>query len=261
MKFTSIFRAATVAALGCVFANLTMAQAPAPANPAGAAEQSDPAVGKEMLVHFDLISLPPLTARKALIRYPKETELYKWLDSELEKKDSGVVLERMHVLRVRGGQRSKLEAIHESAYPTEFDPPQISQTMSIGDPAASPARPADNGRVFSPWPVTSTTPSSFTFRNLGFTAEVELTIGEDRKTVDMNIAPELSKLVGSIPIGITGDSKQPVHETRKCSSQVLFTVGEPALVSTLSPPTGTGAPGGNTSDRVWLLFVTPTFPE
>jgi len=260
MKFTFAVRVAFVAALVSTFADFAGAQTPSPA-PSAAAGQPDPAKGREMLVHFEIISLPPLTARKALIKYPKETELYKWLDSELEKKDSGVVMERTHVLRVRGGQRSKLEAIHESAYPTEFDPPQISQTISIGDPAASHTQPADNGRVFSPWPITSTTPSSFTFRNLGFTIEAELTIGEDGKTVDMNIAPEISRLVGSIPIGITGDATQPVHETQKSATQVLFKAGEPALVSTLSPPTGTGAPGGNTSDRVWLLFVTPTFPE
>ena len=38
-------------------------------------------------------------------------------------------------------------------------------------------------------------------------------------------------------------------------------VGQPALVSTFSPPTNTGVPGGNKSDRVWLLFVTVTRPQ
>src|SRR5204863_9934768 len=96
----------------------------------------------------------------------------------------------------------------------------------------------------------------FTFRNLGFTVEAELTIGEDGKTLDMNVAPEFVRLAGSLPVGLTGEATQPVYETQKCSAQVLLTAGEPALVSTLSPPTGTGAPGANTSDRVWLVFVT-----
>ncbi len=54
---------------------------------------------------------------------------------------------------------------------------------------------------------------------------------------------------------------QPVHETQKVNTQVFTRMGTPALVSTLSPPAGTGAPGGNKTDRVWLLFVTVTPPE
>jgi hypothetical protein len=270
MKLSSTLYGAGLAALSFLSASPASAQNPAPVsgtpNPVTATASApkppeNPAAGREAIVRFEMISLPPLAARQALIKYPKEAELYQWLDAEMEKKDSGVTLEKMHAVRVRGGQRSKVEAIHEYAYPTEMDPPQIPQTISINDPsAAKPPKPAGDGRVFAPWPMTSITPSAFTFRNLGFTAEVELTIGEDGKTVDLNLAPEVVRVVGQVPVGINGDVSQPVHETQKVSSQILGTLGQPVLVSTLSPPTGTGVPGGNKSNRVWLLFVTITIP-
>ncbi len=269
MKLYRPLHAAGLAALCFLFASPAFAQKPAPApgktDPALAAAPAptppeNPAAGREAIVRFEMISLPPLAARQALIKYPKEAELYQWLDAEMEKKDSGVILEKMHALRIRGGQRSKVEALYEYAYPTEMDPPQIPQTISINEPSTQRPQPAGEGRVFAPWPMTSITPSAFTFRNLGFTAEAELTIGEDKKTVDMNLAPEVVRVVGQVPVGINGDVSEPVHETQKVTTQVLATVGQPVLVSTLSPPIGTGAPGGNKSDRVWLLFVTVTFP-
>lgn len=215
----------------------------------------------EGLLQFEVISLPPLAARKALIANPIEAGLYQWLDGELEKKDSGVMLERTCTLRVRGGQRSKVEGINEYAYPTEFDPGQIPQNISLAVPADAPPKDAGNGRIFSPWPSTSTTPTAFTFRHLGWTVEAELTFSEDRKSADLNLAPVLVHVVAQIPVGLNGEVRNPVFETQKSSTQVHAWVGQPALVSTLSPPTNTGVPGGNKSDRVWLLFVTVTRPQ
>lgn len=215
---------------------------------------------REGLVLFEAFSLPPLAARKALIAHPKESALYAWLDSELVKPDTAVRMERHSVTRVRGGQRSKTEGINEHAFPTEFDPPQVPQTISLSVSPASTAIPGTD-KVFPPWPFTSTTPSDFRVRNLGWTVEVELTFSEDNKTADLNIAPENSRLVASIPYGLLGEIPQPVFETQKCTLQLTAQVGQPALASTFSPPVNTGVPNGNTDDRVWLLFVTVNRPQ
>ncbi len=228
--------------------------------PPGEAEVESDRV-PEGILQFEVISLPALEARKALIANPVEADLYNWLDGELEKKDSGVTLEHTHALRVRSGQRSKVEGINEFAYPTEFDPAQIPQTISLAITADVPPKDAGNGRVFPPWPYTAITPNSFTFRNLGWTVEAELTFPDDRKSADLNLAPQLVQVVAQIPVGLTGEVTNPVFETQKSSTQVHTWVGQPALVSTLSPPTNTGVPGGNKVDRVWLLFVTVMRPQ
>ena len=105
----------------------------------------------------------------------------------------------------------------------------------------------------SSFPVTPTTPNSFTFRNTGVTMEVEATVGEDGYTIDLNLAPEVVEFEGFInygsPIQTTGtnalgqaepvvltDNKilQPVFATRKLTTQVLIwdrqTVGIGGLI-------------------------------
>ncbi len=216
---------------------------------------------RETLLRFELISLPPLAARSALLRFPEAPALYSWLEGELGKKDSGVSLEHAHVLRVRSGQRAKVEAITEYPYGTEMDPPQIPQTFSMGPPGSLPVLPAGVGRVFPPWPYTPMNLSSFNFRNTGVTIEAEATVGPDDRTVDLNLAVETVRLATVIPQGLTGEVSQPVFESARSNSQKLAFVDRPALAGTLSPAANTGAPGGTAVDRVWLLFVTPALVD
>jgi general secretion pathway protein D len=149
----------------------------------------------------------------------------------------GVDLMTAPSIIVRGGQRSKIEVIREFPYPTEFDPPQIPQTFG-GGASINGLGAAQQGSSF---PVTPTTPNSFTFRNTGVTMEVEATVGEDGYTNDLNLAPEVVEFEGFInygsPIQTTGinalgqnepvvltDNKilQPVFATRKLTTQVLI---------------------------------------
>ena len=163
----------------------------------------------------------------------------------------GVDLMTAPSIIVRGGQRSKIEVIREFPYPTEFDPPQIPQTFGGGGVLnGGGLGQAQQGSSF---PVTPTTPNSFTFRNTGVTMEVEATVGEDGYTIDLNLAPEVVEFEGFInygsPIQTTGvnalgqsepvvltDNKilQPVFATRKLSTQVLIwdrqTVGIGGLI-------------------------------
>ena len=160
----------------------------------------------------------------------------------------GVDLMTAPSIIVRGGQRSKIEVIREFPYPTEFDPPQIPQTFGGGGTLFGGAN--QQGGSF---PVTPTTPNSFTFRNTGVTMEVEATVGEDGYTIDLNLAPEVVEFEGFInygsPIQTTGTNAlgqpqpivltenkilQPVFATRKLTTQVLIwdrqTVGIGGLI-------------------------------
>lgn len=68
---------------------------------------------KDCLVRMEVLALPLDSARRALRQFPKQADLYAWLSTEMKKPEAAVKLERMDVIRVRGGLRSKLEAINE----------------------------------------------------------------------------------------------------------------------------------------------------
>ncbi len=205
-------------------------------------------------VHLEVFSLPPFTARKALIAHPKEADLYAWLDAELAMPDPIVKLERHSITIVRGGQKAKTEAIDEIPHPTEFEAPKIPQ--SIGLPvAATPTAPNGNA-TYSPWPHTKPKPASFEFRHAGDTFELELTFLDGLESVDLNLAPETSRRVGIAKFGLREDIYQPIYETQRSTGQASGRLGQPILISTFSPPVNTGVPGGNTVERTWLLFVT-----
>ena len=135
------------------------------------------------------------------------------------------------VLRVRGGQTSKLEEIDEFPVPDVLDPPQIPQTIGLGQPAPArtsvnvtvppPPKEAPSGAkgeagppgtpaispplppgaaspstVFPPWPYVPATPHAYIFRNTGWTVEVELTVAADKETVELSLSPEFVRLCG-----------------------------------------------------------------
>ncbi len=268
------------------------------ATPAKPAEEDTANWVKEGVVRVEYFSLPTASARKVLRQFKKQDDLYAWLGAELEKDKAEVKLERLSILRVRGGQRSKLEEIAEFPYPTEFDSPQAeaahpnivpkpenppppTPAPAPGTPAAPPAppqkpagagTPGDSGSAGIPGapgtsasaPVPSpgasvpavSTPTSYVFRNTGWTIEMELTFGEDGKTLDINLAPERIRLRGMFPQNTAGDCAQPGFETGKLTTQILTTVGKPTLTGTISPPKNTGAPNGNQQERTWFLFLT-----
>jgi hypothetical protein len=211
------------------------------------------------LVHLEVFSLPPLTARKALIAHPKEADLYAWLDAELAKPVPIVRLERHSITFVRGGQEAKTEAIDEIPHPTKFDAPKVPQSIGLTVAAAPSA--ATGNATYAPWPHTGPKPDSFETRHAGDTFEVELTIMDDLKSVDLNLAPETIRRLGIAKFGLQEDIYQPIYETQRSTGQASGRLGQPILISTFSPPVNTGVPGGNTVDRTWLLFVTVTTPQ
>lgn len=273
MKLFSLFAAALLGPLlpGAPRAFAQTVPAPAAENPAPA---SAPPVGPapadpfkaetyfngDAILLLEVFSMAPATARKALIAYPKEGALHTWLDASLEKNDSGVKLERTSALRTRSGQRGSTASTDDYPYGTEADPPQIPQTISL--PAGATDTPVAGGeRKFPAWPVTPRTPNSYLFRNLGWTSDAEIIISADNKTADVALSSDMVRVLARVPQGLHGEISMPVFESVKCTTHISAPVGQPALVSSFSPPVNTGVPGGNKEDRVWLLFVTVTLPQ
>jgi hypothetical protein len=229
--------------------------------PGPAVAAKNPVRAREVMLRFDLISLPPRAARRVLLDHPKEADLYESMDGALAREDSGASLEQTWVMRTLSGQRAKTDSTTGYPYAASVDPPQLPQSISIGTTTPLPALPAGEGKVFPPWPVTSPNVSNFTFRNLGSSTEIEVTVGEDGRTVDMILAPEISRLTALMPQGLLGEIKLPAIESRRMHIHLFAAAGQPTLAGTLNAPVGTGVPGGSMEDRVCLLFVTATLPE
>ncbi|WP_240914704.1 Amuc_1098 family type IV pilus outer membrane protein [Roseimicrobium sp. ORNL1] len=151
----------------------------------------------------------------------------------------GVDLMSAPSVTTRSGQRATVEVIREFIYPTEFDPPQIPQTVGATTGTIG------GGGGASTFPVTPTTPTAFEMRPVGVRMEVDPVIGPDGYTIDLNLAPEVTEFEGFInygsPINTSSTDalgnpttlvltenriEQPVFSTRKVTTAVTVWDGQ-----------------------------------
>ena len=95
----------------------------------------------------------------------------------------------------RSGERSKIEIIREFIYPTEYEPPELPQsvgTTGSGDEA---------GGSVEIFPVTPATPTGFETRDTGITLEVEPVVGPNKKFIELSLRPELVEFEGFVNYG------------------------------------------------------------
>lgn len=103
----------------------------------------------------------------------------------------------------KSGQRAVIEIVREFRYPTQFQPPQIPQTVgsltqnSDNNPLSAIVPLGGSSSV----PVTPTTPTAFETRNTGVTLEVEPVVGPDGITIDLNLVPQVVEFEGFINYG------------------------------------------------------------
>ena len=95
----------------------------------------------------------------------------------------------------RSGEKATIEVIREFIYPTEYEPPELPNT--VGTTTAGGG--ATTGAAI--FPVTPATPTAFETRNTGVTLEIEPTIGENNYAIDLRFAPELVEFEGFINYG------------------------------------------------------------
>lgn len=137
----------------------------------------------------------------------------------------GTILETTTVM-ARSGQRAKVESIDEYIYPTEYDPPEIPNEVTLSDGATAP--------------ITGVTPTAFETRNLGVTLEVDPVLGADESTIELNLAPERVELAGfsewsSEKIDELFKTTQPTFHTMKTTTQVTVADGGYVLLGTTRP--------------------------
>ena len=158
----------------------------------------------------------------------------------------------------KSGQRALIEIVREFRYPTQFEPPQVPQTVG------SVATRSDStiialGSSGSSVPVTPTTPTNFETRNTGVTLEVEPVVGPDGVTIDLNLVPQVVEFEGFINYGspilapsssfldtVTGGLitspqnvitpnviNQPIFSTRKVTTSVSVWDGQTVVLGGL----------------------------
>ena len=149
------------------------------------------------------------------------------------------------------GTQAVIEIIREFRYATEFEAPQIPQTVGQQN--------GGGGNLLNPlaqssgsFPVTPTTPTTFEVKNTGVTLQVEPQIGPDGYSIDLQLAPQVVEFEGFInygsPIQTTSTNalgiqsvnvitpnviNQPIFATRKVTTNVTVFDGATVVLGGL----------------------------
>ncbi len=108
----------------------------------------------------------------------------------------------------RSGQQSKIEIIREFIYPTEYEPPELPNTVSTPVEVNVLTGEVRNG-VPPLVPITPATPTSFETRPVGVVLDVLPTVSADRYYVDIALNPSVTDFDGFINYGTPITSSAP----------------------------------------------------
>lgn len=102
-------------------------------------------------------------------------------------------------ITARSGEKALIEIIREFIYPTEYEPPELPN--SIGGGVSTTGTGLGLGSSGGIFPVTPATPTSFETRNTGVTLEIEPTIGGNDFVIDLRFAPDIVEFEGFVNYG------------------------------------------------------------
>ena len=171
-------------------------------------------------------------------------------------------LKELVTINTRSGQRAKTESINEVIYPTEFDPGEVTavsgrEYKDDGTTKATQFAPVEKSKY--PHPGGYPNPTAFEMRPVGVTLEVDPVVGADNETIELNIAPEIVKLVGENvwqePL-IDGEPvatvRQPIFNTMKSTTAVTVLNGKYCFFDVQQP---VDEEGKRIAGKKWLVFV------
>ncbi len=180
-------------------------------------------------------------------------------DAELRKQIAGLVkdgkatvLETM-LCTSRSGQKATSESIEEFIYPTEYEPATLPENVQVNKKEDAEAVKTVRRDL-----ATGPTPTAFDTRNLGSTLEIEPTLSEDGKIIDLRFVPEIVYHVGNEIWaewkGEHGNSpiQMPTMYAIRINTAVTLAAGKPMLVAALSPKDEKGYPDFT---RKLMIFV------
>ncbi len=148
-------------------------------------------ISPEIGILVEYISVDHETASTLLGRFASKAgdagELRDELELLIDKGNANLV--ETAWVRARSGQRAKTESVREDYYPTDYDSPEIPNT--IGNIVVSDSDKKGGKSSEAKIHMTSAMPSSFDRRNVGTTLEVDPVLSSDHKLIDLNLAPEI----------------------------------------------------------------------
>lgn len=127
----------------------------------------------------------------------------------------------------RSGQQSTVEVVREFIYPTEYEPPELPNSVN-----APLILDLNGGGVIgaaqAQSPVTPSTPTSFETRDVGVVLDVLPTVSADRHYVDIALKPSVTNFDGFINYGtpITGQAPSTLGSLTGTDSRVTITSNE-----------------------------------
>lgn len=210
-------------------------------------------------------SLPLAMAAKLHREGLTDAEIYQRLIAEVDK--GTAIQESFTVIRSRSGEKATSEAISEVIYPTEYEPAQVPETLSVAtsQPTVKKAPQAvtDASKLAHTPPISLSgglispaTPTAWETRDTGTIIEIMPTLSEDAKFIDINFFWVRTELVDIRSWGQgVSTCQQPEFEAHKLSSGATLTVDRPHLIGTVNrTPFSKVHPESAT--RVWFAFAT-----
>ncbi len=207
---------------------------------------------KQVQVQVEFVEMSHEALTKLLfLAKPKSSDATKLREQVLDmvSKNEAKVLETQ-IAVARSGQKATAESIHEFIYPTEYEPPKLPGSTG-SDAGDAPKNPPE----WSPGP----TPTAFDTRNLGSSLEIEPTIGEDNRIVDLRFVPELVWHTGNVIWHEGKDSsgnpfkvQMPDIYTLRLSTALTLINGQYTLAGVVSPK---DEKGDTDMTRKVMIFV------
>lgn len=122
----------------------------------------------------------------------------------------------------RSGQSSTIEIVREFIYPTEYEPPELPNSVGGSDDDFLFGGGGGGGVT----PVTPATPTAFATRKVGITMEVLPVVDPDKQFVNVTLAPSFSDFDGFVnygsPINTTQSGILGVTETVEVTPNAIL---------------------------------------
>ena len=167
-------------------------------------------------------------------------------------KDGTVKLLETCVVICRSGQKATVESIGEIMYPTEYEPPTSFPSTGLASGQAPPPpplrKPSVRPDLFD----------AFETRNTGTTLEIEPTLSEDDKIIELRMVPEIVQMIRVDTfmehVDKWGDasSRLPVFATWRLNAGVTLMAGQFEMVGVITPKPNAPVPAVL---RKLLVFV------
>lgn len=158
------------------------------------------------------------------------------------------------IIVARSQQKATNESIMEYIYATEYEPSEIPSSVTAPEKEITP----EDVKVME-WLRTPPTPTSFEPRNVGGTVEVEPTLAEDFKRVDLRFAWEIVDHEGEKAwlkykdtMNNTYKIEMPKFYVKRISTAISCAPSTYTLVATTEPQNEKGV---RDPSRKWLVFV------